>query len=145
MITKEQLHEMVQLNIDSHGQHLVGVFDPEDGQLPFVYTIGNALKGLPELLIVGRFDARVVASILNHVADDMRAAGERLPEVVDIGGKFPIHARTAGPAAKTDWTIQAGVYLGHQDYEVQQLLLCYPEGVYPGEEGIDPGYEVPLI
>lgn len=141
-----QLQPMVQRNIDTHGQHLFGVFPTKDDPgIPFVYTIGNALKGLPELIVVGAFDAQIVGAILNHVGEDMRKSGERLPEVVDIGGKFPIRTRTASDEARALWTIQAGQYLGREDYEVQQLLLCDPEGVYPGEEGIQPGYAVPLI
>jgi hypothetical protein len=145
MSVASDLHDMVRKNIHKSGQHLFGVFDPDGEQPPFVYTIGNAMHGLPELIIVGHFDANVVGHILNIVGEQMRKSGEPLPETVDIGGKLPIRVREASEAAKAEWTCQVGPYIGREDYRVQQLLLCDPEGVFPGEAGINPGYDVPLI
>ncbi|MBO9579517.1 MAG: DUF4262 domain-containing protein [Sphingobium sp.] len=139
-------YRRIQENIDRYGQFLMAVFPTRDDPgHPFVYTIGNALKGLPELIIVGPFDAQLAGTILNKVGEIMRAAGQALPEEVDMGGTFPIRTRIAAAAAKTEWTIQVGRYLEHDDYTVQQLLLCDPQGRYPGETSIEPSYDVPLI
>lgn len=133
-----------QSDIASHGQHLIGVFPTKDDPCtPFVYTIGNALHGLPELLVVGNFDPNVAGSILNTLGQIMRESGAPLPEEVDIGGKFPVRTRRAN--AQAEYTVQAGQFLGREDYDVQQVLLCDPQGVYPGESGIAPAYDVPLV
>lgn len=140
------LRAAISAGIDSHGQHLIGVFPTHDDPgIPFVYTIGNASIGLPELIIVGPFPAPTVGAILNLIGVKMREEGKPFSEDVDIGGKFPLKVHNASGAAKSEWTIQAGQFLGHEDYAVQQLLLCDPEGRYPGEPGIQPGYAVPLI
>jgi len=142
----QDYYAAIRQNIEESGQHLQGVFPTvDDPCTPFIYTIGNALSDLPELIIVGNFEPRVVAMILNEVGEIMRKSGEPLPDVVDVGGTFPIHVREASDKAKSEWTIQAGQYLRREDYKVQQLLLCDPTGVYPGEPGCDPGYDVELI
>lgn len=140
------LRPKVEHDIATCGQHLIGVFPTvENPVTPFVYTIGNAEKGLPELLVLGAFDPNVVGSILNFLGDKMRAAGCPLPEFVDLGGLFPVKIRTASEAVRSEYTVQAGQYLGREDYEVQQVLLCDKSGVYPGDEGINPAYDVPLV
>src|SRR3546814_13701117 len=75
-------------NIMRTGQHLLAVF--ADGDDPaFIYTIGNALQGLPELLLVGNFDRAVTGTILNVLGARMRA--ERQPPEGDLefGAAFP--------------------------------------------------------
>ena len=145
MVSMSELHDIVRKNIHRSGQHLVGVFDPDGKDPSFVYTIGNAQHGLPELILVGNFDANQAGHILNIVGDQMRKSGEPLGEEVSLGGRWPIRVREASPQAKEKWTVQAGQYLGREDYRVQQLLLCDPQGVFPGEDGIDPVFDVPLV
>src|SRR3546814_11685015 len=60
-------------NIMRTGQHLLAVF--ADGDDPaFIYTIGHALQGLPDLLLVGNFDRAVTGTLLNVLGARMRAA-----------------------------------------------------------------------
>ena len=131
-------------NINMHGQHLFGIFPTEDGQEPaFFYTIGNALKGLPELLLVGNFPPNIASGILNDFGQKMREDNKPLVEgLVDIGWSFPFKVRNAGGDVRDRFTIQAGRFLDREDYDVQQIMVCDPEGKYPGDEGCDPKYDV---
>ncbi|KKW90266.1 DUF4262 domain-containing protein [Sphingobium chungbukense] len=137
-------YAVIEDNIRHDGQHLQAVFSDEAGP-GFVYTIGNALQGLPELLILGNFNPRAVGPILNLLGDMMRDAKTPLEGDIDFGARFPVRVRRASAAARTRYTIQVGRYLRHEEYEVLQLLLCDPAGIYPGEPGCGSGFDVPLI
>ena len=143
MPTFSDLMRLVQENIDRAGQHVFAIF-PSKESPAFAYTIGNANIGLPELLLIGNFAPRTSAPILNELGRKMRAAGNPLEGDVSLGGRFPVRIREASPSAKARYTIQAGHYLGHEHYDVLQLLICDLEGRYPGEPGCDPDYDVPL-
>ena len=70
---------------------------------------------------------------------------ERLAQREDqFGAAFPARVRRATAAAKQRFTIQAGRFLRHEEYDVLQLLLCDPAGVYPDEPECAPGFDVPL-
>lgn len=137
------LMRRVHENIDRDGQHVFAIF-PSRESPAFAYRIGNANVGLPELLVIGNFTPHTTGPILNQLGRKMRAAGKPLAGDVSLGGRFPVRIRQTGPAAKARFTIQAGQYLGHERYDVLQLLFCDPEGRYPGEPGCDPNYDVPL-
>ena len=130
-------------NILRTGQHLMAVF--ADGDDPaFIYTIGNALQGLPELLLVGNFDRAVTGTILNVLGARMRAERQPLEGDLEFGAASPARVRRATAAAKQRFTIQAGRFLRHEEYDVLQLLLCDPAGVYPDGPECAPGFDVPL-
>lgn len=133
----------VQANIDRSGQHIFFI-GPSDDEPAFAYTIGNALSGLPELLIIGNFSPGTSGGILNDLGRRMRASGKPLASDVSLGGQFPVRVRVARPAVKWRYTIQAGQYFGHERYDVLQLLLCDRDGRYPGDPGCDPDFDVPL-
>lgn len=133
---------VIQSNIDRTGQHIFAIF-PDGDTAGFAYTIGNARLGLPELLIIGNFPPTLMASVLNDVGRRMRKADQVPDKDIDIGGAFPIRPRLAGAAARSAFTIQAGRFLGHDEYAVVQLLLPDPMSLYPGEAGCDPRYDVP--
>jgi hypothetical protein len=139
-----QFYEKIAVDIEREGQSIIGVFGGDDGALPFAYTIGNAAFDLPELLLIGRINLNTAASLLNALGHQMRAA-RALPEQFDLGGQYPIRARIAGPAAKTDYTIQATRYFCHDRYDVAQVYGPDLAGIYPGESGCNPPYNVPLI
>lgn len=137
------IYAAIERNIARSGQHLFLVF--ADAASPaFVYTIGNALQGLPELLLIGNFSPQVAVSILNDLGARMREARRPLEGDIDIGGQFPVRLRRATGQARERYTLQAGRYLRHEEYDVLQLLLCDPAGLYPGEAGCAPGFDVPL-
>lgn len=143
MSIADVLRTAVQANIDRAGQHLFAIFG--DGDAPgFIYTIGNANHALPELLLIGDFSPQSVAPILDVVGRRMRETGQFPLEELDVGATYPVRTRLAGERAKSEYTLQVGEYLGHEEYAVVQLLLADPAGRYPGEQGCDPRYDVPL-
>ena len=62
-------------------------------------------------------------------------------ELVEIGGKYPTMAIHAKASVKDNFTIQAGQFLGHQDYRVIQMLFTDPNGIFPTQPGCDPLYK----
>jgi len=132
----------VKQNIDAFGQHLFQVFS--DGAEPgFTYTIGNADRGLPELLLIGNFPSHIAAGLLNELDAKMREVGKPLPTgMIDIGWSIPIKVRSTGLHARTRYTIQVDHYLGHDHYSVLQIMVCDEKGRYPGDAGCDPRYDV---
>jgi hypothetical protein len=122
--------------IKKHGHMLVAAED-------FIYTVGNAQRGLPELLMLGNYDPRMSGTILNALTDKMVKDGESLPEgMVDIDWTFPFKVRKASQLAKMKYTVQVGQVLGHERYDVLQVMVCDKEGRYPGDEDCHPDYVV---
>jgi hypothetical protein len=132
----------VRQNVEAFGQHLFQIFGDAETS-GFTYTIGNAEHGLPELLIIGDFPPHISAALLNDLGAKMREDGRPLPQgLVDIGWSVPVKIRIAGPAARSRFTIQAGQYYGHDTYGVLQVMVCDPQGRFPGDDGCDPRYDV---
>lgn len=135
----------VEDNIRRYGTHVTGVLiDTENGKPGFAYTTGNSLRGLPELLLIGDFPLTIAADILNQLSDRMAERQAPLEPEEGLGGRYPVRTRLCGPAAQSDYTLQATAYLGHREYQVMQILLPDQSGHYPGDAAIDPDYNVPL-
>ena len=135
MIDASDFYAAIERNITRSGQHLFLIF--ADGETPaFAYTIGNALQGLPELLLIGNYSPRVAGSIINELGRKMRGARRPLEGDIDVGGRFPARVRQASAQARQRFTLQAGRYLRHEEYDVLQVLLCEPGCAAP--------YDVPL-
>lgn len=141
------MRDMVSRNIATHGQHLVQVLlteeDPDDA-LPFIYTIGNHERGLPELLVVGHADDDHMW-ILNFLGDLQRSRGKPFEhgELVSLGGTLPVKVMEAGPIGREGYAVQVGVYYRTQDFRVMQVLLCDPAGRYPDDPECDEDYRKP--
>lgn len=132
----------VRKNIEKSGQHLFGVFGPTKNEC-FMYTVGNANAGLPELLCIGSFDPQVIGAMLNQMGDMQRRAGKAFEEgFVDIDWTIPVKVRKASGDVNERFTIQAGQYLGHENYTVLQVMICDWQGKYPGDEGVTPYFDV---
>ncbi|MCV9964195.1 DUF4262 domain-containing protein [Pararhizobium sp. BT-229] len=133
----------VRNNILLAGQHIQAVFPRVGGTGDtFFYTIGNAERGLPELLLIGGFRPEIAMHMLNEIAQYMRERGKAPEEgFLDIGWTLPFKVRKAGGNVRTEYTAQAGEYLGHERYEVIQVMICDGEGRYPGDDGCQ--FEVP--
>lgn len=130
-------------DITEYGRSVIGVIDDP----AFSYTIGNALRQLPELLIFGvaPLDA---TWFLNHLSKMMIERKKAFDdgELVDLGGKFPTKIVTADDRAHKEFTIQAGRFHGGDDYVVQQVLVPDKSGRFPDEAVCDPPYcDLPLL
>lgn len=143
MTSAPDIYAAIERNIARSGQHLFLVFAERETPA-FAYTIGNALHGLPELLLIGNYSPQIAASVLNDLGQRMRHSGRPLEGEIDIDVHYPVRVRHAAPEARQRYTLQAGRYLRHEEYDVLQVLLCDPDGIYPGEQGCKPSYDVPL-
>jgi hypothetical protein len=142
MAYAEKRRTLIEADIKRDGRQILGVPDGEPA--PFAYTIGNELKGLPELLVVG---VSRKAGFLNLLSDMMveRGAPFAEGEIVDLGGKHPVKIINADAVAKAEYTIQASNFHGHDRYRVQQVLVPDPQGLFPDDGRCDPRYRMPVL
>ncbi len=134
-------HTETARHIREHGRSVIGVFpdkESEDINDAFAYTIGNSLKGLPELLVVGIYRD---GGMLNELSERMIAQGHAFAdnERVFLGGAFPVTIIEADDAVKERVTIQAGNFLKRY-YRVMQIVLCDHEGRFPWDQGCGKPY-----
>lgn len=143
-MSMEQFHINIATHIAAAGQSVVSVPGARGGH-GFSYTIGNTLRGLPELLLIGSFDPRQACIILNALGEHMRKAGKPFEDgtypVADF--PLPLRFRTAGDSVRDNYTVQAGQHLGRENYAVTQVILCDKHQRYPGDAGCDPIFDVP--
>jgi hypothetical protein len=146
----EWLHSQIRANIDQYGRQCLGVLpDGDTVPLAFIYTIGNtvAARPMPELLLIG--DASpMVMGVLNHMSQMMQERGTPFEhgEVVDLGGMQPVMVLQAGHKARSGYTIQAGQYLGREDYPVLQVVMPDTEGHWPHDPACQPPYnQCPIL
>jgi hypothetical protein len=125
-------------NVALHGRCVMSTVT-EDG-VPYSYTIGNALKHLPELLLFG-FAPDDSRQLLNQWSALMidRAGEYADGEKIDIGARFPCLARHCTPEA-LDLTLQVEGFLGHRDYRVTQIVSPDSKGRFPGDPLCEPPY-----
>lgn len=125
-------------HVAKHGRTTVGVFavaGTKDAlNSTFVYTIGNALKRLPELFIVGMHDD---GGVLNALSEKMIELGRAFEdrEVVDIGAKFSCCVVEALDDVKDRYTCQASAWFGRDGYRVMQVVAPDPSGLFPWQSG----------
>jgi hypothetical protein len=117
---------------------LPGVDDPD--HLPFCYTIGNAERGLPELLLIGV--GRDGSGALNVASEIIIERGKAFDdgELVSLGGKYSVKVVNADPEVKQFYTVQAGEILEHQNYHVQQVIACDRQGRFPDDPACEEPY-----
>ena len=142
----DMTHEGTAENIKRFGRSVICVSPGEDDDgWPFAYTIGNHIKRLPELLVIGTSQG----SFLNDLSQMMIKTGRPFlnGQLVRLeGARAPIRIIRANGAAQADYTIQAGEYFGHQGYAVMQVLIPDDAGRFAGEDGCQPPYSLyPLL
>jgi hypothetical protein len=140
------VHDKFDEDIARVGWSCMGVGGGEDS-LPFIYTIGLHLKGLPELLVIGGIGPSL-HSVVNESASRMVAGGAFTHgQRIGFGGEHSLVAvHCDSPDAWDEYTIQAASYYGHRDYKVIQLVLCDQQGRYPWDSGCaDPYARQPVL
>jgi hypothetical protein len=143
-MTIEDFRRKMAANVARTGRTVVNVF-PSPTTLGFSYTVGNALANLPELLIVANIHPQQATDLLNFFSEIMIgrgrefANGEAIPANPDLPNLM-LKALCCVPAVKDRYTVQAGRFLGHEDYRVTQVLLCDAEGRLPGDPLCAVGY-----
>jgi Domain of unknown function (DUF4262) len=142
----DPFYKNIAATIKRTNRQIIGVM-PEKKLVGFAYTIGNHLKGVPELLILGNFETEAWQSILNHLSDQMIDLKAQFLDgmIVDIGGKYGLQVWDTTMIAKLEYTRQATEFYQHSDYAVQQVVVPDPKGRYPADKGCHRRYRVPLL
>ena len=132
--------------IQQHGRQVLAIA-PEGNSPGFYYTIGNAAKEVPELLIIGNFEPKAATAILNTLSEQMIEAGKRFSngQRVSLGGAHELQVWDTTPIARTQYTLQATEFFQSNDYLVQQVVLPDPKGRYPADKRCHKRYRVPVL
>lgn len=132
--------------IRASGYALVSV-DDDDNDLPFHYTVGLTNGGLPELLLVGKFERPVAEHILNSVAAILIGRGatgtfgdynQTVPGLLTDAEDKSIDMRLQvidQAEAERVYLIQAEPILHEHLVGVVQILTPDNWGRYPDEAG----------
>jgi hypothetical protein len=123
----QSVHARMAENIARTGRLLMSTVDVWGNA--FTYTIGNSLKGVPELIVFGLAPENA-HWVLNMASDQPEAIASG---IIDLGGEFPLKAVPCGAWAKDVYSIQAGQYLRGNAYELTQLLVCDKAGRFPDD------------
>jgi hypothetical protein len=145
-----EYRETIRANIAKHGRSIQVVGGAEQdapGTQPFMYTVGNYARGLPELLIVGT-DKAGFGGVLNRLSEiqiERNTAFEH-EELVSIGGKFPLRIIDTGDIGRRDYAYFARIYYDSDTVEVRQVLLPDTKGRWPDTPGCDgPSRDQPIL
>lgn len=132
--------------IEDCGRQIIAV-GAEHKAMAFAYTIGNATKGLPELLLIGNCDAKIAQSVLNKLSDELLKSNKPFVngERVSIGGKFDLQVWNTTAIAHSQYTIQASEFYQSKEYAVQQVVFPDPKGHYPTDKRCHKRYRVPVL
>jgi Domain of unknown function (DUF4262) len=128
-------------DIRHSGRSIIFGFSCEENGPQFAHTIGNHLKALPELLIIGTTQG----ACLNDLSQMMIKSGNPFldGQLVRINaGRLPVKIIRANNTAQADYTLCAGDYFGHQDYAVMQVIMPDRTGKFPGEDGCQEPYSL---
>jgi hypothetical protein len=143
--THAELFQQIAQNIATHKRQIVGVVGDKK-QPAFAYTIGNQEKGLPELLLIGNFDAGMMATILDKLSDQLLLQGKPFDNgsLISLGGKQNVAVwDTTYDALR--YTCQAGQFYGNEDYKVQQVVIPDRKGRYPEDPLCHKNWKVPVM
>ena len=143
----EEFAEKVRENIATYGRAVLGIFGGEGGKMPFCYTIGNSIRGFPELLLVGAC-GEAFKDVLNAASDVAEKRGRAFEdrEKVDIGAKFPLLVIDANaPEATEEYAVQVRHFVPGR-YRVQQVLAPDTKGRFPTDPHCAAPYRlVPIL
>jgi hypothetical protein len=130
--------------IAKHGYTLVGVFDPEGKDPPYVYSVGLTQRGWPEVILVTAcmrpqtietlladllaqwFHAEKVVMGDNPDLLFMRDGSSHALRVVDVDNNDVI---------LNDYAGQVGIFFEEDDVKFVQVLWPDKSGKFPDEEG----------
>lgn len=125
-------------HIAEYGHSILGVVDDKE---TFFYTIGRAIRGEPEFLLVANVHPEVGTDLLNTLSKLCKSSAEELNgEIIMLGGYYGIRLLWANDTVRQDYTIQAGQFLEREDYDVVQVLIPDKAGRYPGDPACDMPY-----
>lgn len=151
--SERQLMDTIGRTVEAVGRVVMGVSPTvDDVELPFMYTIGNALQDQPELLIIGALGDQSM-NLLNLLSEMMRLG--RLDEhresldrpggwgLIDLGGDSPLALVKASGRAQEEYTRRATWWLktkGVDTYSVLQVVVPDEKGRFPWDDDVEDPY-----
>lgn len=151
MITKAEYLGTVREMIEDHGRMIQIAFPSDAGKVSedefanacFCYTIGNHLKGFPELLIIGPFQpVTLVTPLLNSLSDEMIGRGRSFEHGELVQRGMPIAIVDTCMRVRMELTTVATAFFSSPDYGVMQVVLCDPQGRLPWDDGCAAPYSL---
>lgn len=132
--TRAQFDRKTIEDIDHYGRSVICVHRCFGCEGPsFSYTIGNHLKGLPELLVIGSSRA----FYLNALSRLMISRGHGFDEgelIQLLELMLPLKLVHVTDLVAWDvYTVQASNFLGHDNYPIMQAVLPDKQGRFPPE------------
>lgn len=131
--------------IAKHGFTHIYVFDNEQVQAPYLYTVGRHLHNLPELIITGLFDQDDLGMMVSNFARDRE--GNPAPEcrLMVLAGAFEVEGDTFNIRlveidphhATFNYLVQAPIILQQPIERVQWIQISDAAGRWPGEAEFD--------
>ena len=151
----DTFYKQIARTIAEYGRQIMCV-EGDHKSAAFYYSIGNLLRGAPELLIIGNFEHKAAAKIINVLSDQMLEAGRRYTNgqrVNPFDGTHDMQVWDTTPIAKMQYTRQVTEFLKSlegtpglpTDYTVQQVVLPDPKGRYPTDKRCHRRYRVPVL
>ncbi len=133
--------------IKEHGFTLIGVFDPEEVDPNFVYSIGLTERGWPELIFIGDINPVYVEVILTDLIRLWEEEGKPVLGKVDgIIVNYPLRLVEVDAAeASEKYGYQVRNFYPYQDIKFVQVLWPDKQGVFPDEPGYDNERSQPVI
>jgi Domain of unknown function (DUF4262) len=128
-------------HIAQYGRSIIGVSGC-GGEPPFSYTIGNHLKNLPELLIIGSSEAFYLNHLSRLMITRRRSFDDgELIQLLPLSLPLAL-VRVDDRIVWDEYTVQAGVYFGDNDYAVMQAVRSDKQGRFPDQSGCDPPWSL---
>lgn len=114
------------------------------GEPGFSYSIGNTLRGIPEVLVLG-VPPMEAAHLVYTWSELMDQRGLfRDGEMIDIGARFPCMAVTCGDLVREEYTLLVHHFV-RPDYDVVQMVAPDEEGRFPSHPLCAKEWRVPIL
>lgn len=130
---RAEYHKRVASDVRKYGCHIVSVFDPENEEPLFSYSVGiQETAGAPEAIVIG-LRPELAAFMINEYNRRVRA-GKRFRRGKRYSGflkGFAVYFEPARPALFKEYTYGCDRYYKEQPYAVVQIIYPTTRGVWP--------------
>jgi hypothetical protein len=120
-------------DIREYGCHVISVFDPEEKQPTFSYSVGiQEMTGSPEAIIIG-LSPSLGHSAINEYSAQIRA-GKKFERGVLYPGfleGFSIYIEPVKPSRLVEYTLGCNRFYKGRPYSTVQLVYPTTSGVWP--------------
>lgn len=140
----EMLRPRILESIQKHNRFVMGVMGDVNSPA-FMYSIGNHLVGLPEIICVGIHEQAIMNFWCDAMIKKKFAHGDLITWAnADVGCRVsvPYDMRDV----RENYTVQAGQFYDHQNYDVIQMIIPDKRGRFPGNPLCEAPYsQLPIL